>query len=157
MIRGSNRQMQILVDADACPVIPEIISVAQERDIDVLLVANFCHEYAPTGGVKVITVDKTPDAADIALMNNSRPGDIVVTQDYGVACMVLGKNARAISPRGKIFTDQNITGLMEQRHISRKQRQRGNRTRGPKPFSVKDHTRFSKNLKKLLELTLSNE
>ena len=147
---NQSKTRRILVDADACPVIQEIITLASERDWEVCLVSNICHEYSPGEKVKVMTVDKSPQAADLALYNYSRPGDVVVTQDYGLACMVLPKGVGAISPRGKIFTEDNIEGLMNLRHIARKERKRGNLKGGPPPFSEKDRKRFLRNLLKLI-------
>ena len=141
----------MLIDADACPVVKETLEFAREKKLVVYLVSNFNHEYFPTKDVKTITVDQSPEAADLALVNHSLTGDIVVTQDYGLACMLLGKRVKVISPRGRIFTNQNIESLMESRHLARKERKRRlGRGKGPSPFTQKDSLRFLRNLEKLL-------
>lgn len=145
-------RMKILVDADACPVIPEINDVAREFAIPVTLVSNYCHDMKQYEGVtSVVTVDKEADAVDLAVANLTVRGDIVVTQDYGLAALALGKGASAISPRGRIFGEHNIEGLLHKRHISRKQRKRGIRTRGPKPMTIEDRKTFVRNLHSLIQ------
>ena len=143
--------MKILVDADACPVIPEINDLAREFAIPVTLVSNYCHNMEQYEGVKIVIVDKEPDAVDLAVANLTLRGDIVVTQDYGLAALALGKGASAISPRGRIFGDHNIEGLLHKRHISRKQRKRGIRTRGPKRMTIEDRKTFTRNLHSLIQ------
>ena len=147
-------RMKILVDADACPVIPEIIDVAREFTIPVTLVSNYCHDMEQYEGVaSVVTVDKEADAVDLAVANLTVSGDIVVTQDYGLAALALGKRANAISPRGRIFSEHNIEYLLHKRHISREQRKRGIRTRGPKRMTVEDRRNFIRNLRSLIQVT----
>jgi uncharacterized protein YaiI (UPF0178 family) len=144
-------RMKILVDADACPVIPEINDVAGEFAVPVTLVSNYCHDMEQYEGVTIVIVDKEADAVDLAVANLTVRGDIVVTQDYGLAALALGKGASAISPRGRIFGEHNIEGLLHKRHISRKQRKRGIRTRGPKPMTIEDRKTFARNLHSLIQ------
>ena len=144
-------RMKILVDADACPVIPEIIDVACEFAIPVILVSNYCHDMQRYENVTIVIVDKEADAVDIAVANIAKHGDIVVTQDYGLAALALGKGANAICPRGRIFDEHNIEGLLHKRHISRKQRKRGIRTRGPKPMTIEDRRKFVHNFRSLIQ------
>jgi len=142
--------MRILVDADSCPVLPEILHLAKERNLPVILVCNFNHEIQPPDFGELIVVDNTPEAADMALMNRSEPGDLVVSGDYGLACMLLGKKANVISPRGTVFSDRNIDRLMARRHFARKERQKGKYQRGPRPFSDEDRKRFLDTILSLL-------
>lgn len=146
--------MKILVDADACPVIPEIIDVACEFAVPVTLVSNYCHDMQHYSGVLIVTVDKEADAVDLAVANRTESDDIVVTQDYGLAALVLGKGASAISPRGLVFGEHNIENLLHKRHISRQQRKRGFRTRGPKRMTAEDRKRFVRNFRSLIQATL---
>ncbi|MEL7568909.1 MAG: DUF188 domain-containing protein, partial [Dehalobacterium sp.] len=83
--------------------------------------------------------------------NRIEGGDIVVTQDFGLGALALGKGGKALSPRGLIFTGENINGLLMQRHISAKVRRSGGRTKGPSSFSREDRNNFLKSLLKLLE------
>ena len=113
--------MRILVDADACPVIRIVEQAAKEKNIPVLLLCDTNHvlnsEYSE---VKVIGAGS--DAVDLALVNQCQKGDIVVTQDYGVAAMILGKGAYGIHQSGKWYTDHNIDQMLMERHLAKKAR-----------------------------------
>lgn len=143
--------MKILVDADACPVKDIIVAVGNERNIPVEMIASFNHQIKGGSGVSVIITDTGPDAADYVIANRVEGGDIVVTQDFGLGALALGKGGRALSPRGLIFTGENINGLLMQRHISAKVRRGGGKTKGPSPFCLEDKDNFLKSLLKLLE------
>lgn len=136
------RLMRIIVDADACPVKTEIFSIAAARGVAVVLIASMAHQMPSMPGVEVVAVDPEPQAADIAITNLARADDIVVTSDHGLACMVLGRRARPLGFRGERYTDDNIDGIMAQRHISAKARRGGTRQRGPRAFSDDDRARF---------------
>lgn len=113
--------MKILVDADACPVIGITERIAEEYGIPVILLCDTSHVlYSEYSEVKIIGAGA--DAVDFALLNLCAAGDIVVTQDYGVAAMALGKGAFAIHQSGRLFTDENIDGLLAERHIARESR-----------------------------------
>lgn len=142
--------MTIIVDGDACPVKNEIIALARTHACQVLLVASLAHDMPEGPGIEVLRVDAEPEAADIAIMNRTREGDIVITADYGLACMVLGRKARVIDHRGGRFTDQNIDGLMARRHANRQARRAGHRTKGPRPFLSADREAFTATLERLL-------
>jgi uncharacterized protein len=122
--------MKILVDADACPVKEIIVRIAQKSQLPVIMVIDTSHEYAD-GYSRVLVVSKGTDAADFALVNLSGKGDIVVTQDYGVAAMALAKGASAMDQNGKIYSAGNIDGLLMGRHLNKKIRSAGGRTKGP--------------------------
>ena len=123
--------MKILVDADACPVVTIIEQVAREYGIDLLLVTDINHELK-SDYAKIITVGQGKDAVDYALINRTDSGDVVVTQDYGVAALALAKGARAINQNGRIYSDKNIDRLLLERHLSQKQRRaKGRYTRVP--------------------------
>lgn len=141
--------MKILVDADACPVKQIIEKVGKEFRIPVIMIIDTSHilhsDYS-----EVITVSQGPDAVDIALINRTVKGDIVVTQDYGVATMALGKKAVAIHHNGKIYTDDNINQLLFERHISRKQRKAGVRSSLLRKHSKNPYEDFETSLRKLI-------
>ena len=99
---------------------------------------------------KVITVDKARDSVDIALINIAKPGDVVVTQDYGVAAMALGKKAKAVNQNGMIYSDDNIDKLLFERHLGQKVRRGGGRTKGFKKRSKEDDESFERTFRKLL-------
>jgi len=143
--------LKILVDADACPVKDIIIAVGNERNIPIEMVASYNHKIKGGSGVSVIITDSGPDAADYIIANRVEGGDIVVTQDFGLGALTLGKGGKALTPRGLIFTGENINGLLMQRHISAKVRRSGGKTKGPSSFCREDKENFLKSLLKLLE------
>lgn len=146
----TDTKRRIYVDADACPFKDVIIAVAAERGVGVTMVSNYCHEIAGGDFVESITVDKEPDAVDYAIANRVAPGDVVVTQDYGLAALVLGKGARALSPRGLIYDSGNIESLLAERHFAQKRRRAGKRTKGPAKLESADRERFRDSLEKSL-------
>jgi len=89
-------------------------------------------------------VGPEPQAADIAVANRARPGDVVVTQDWGLAALVLGRGCRAISPAGHTYRPETIDMLLEERHVKARVRRSGGRTRGPRPRTAEDEARFEK-------------
>jgi uncharacterized protein YaiI (UPF0178 family) len=133
--------MKILVDADACPVKHIIEQIARKQNIPVVMVIDTSH-ILESDYSEIVQVSKAPDAVDIALINRTTPGDIVVTQDYGVASMALGKRAYSINQNGRYYTEENIDMLMFERHISKKQRRAGNRTGSIKKRTKEDDEHF---------------
>ena len=141
--------MKILVDADACPVKKIIVRMARARGIPVTMLIDTAHEL-DDGYSEVVTVDKAPDSVDFALISRLSPGDVVVTQDYGLAAMVLGKRGHAINQNGLIYSDKNIDRLLAERHIGAKIRRGGGRTKGPSKRTTEDDERFERNFEKLI-------
>ena len=142
--------MQILVDADACPVKEIIVRLAKKRDIPVTMLIDTSHELND-GYSTVITVDKQADSVDFALMGLLNRNDIVVTQDFGLAAMVLGKGAKAVNQNGLVYRDDNIDKLLMERHIGAKARRSGGTTKGPAKRTKEDNDRFEAAFIKLLE------
>ena len=120
-------KMKILVDADACPVKEIIVKVAREYDITVTMFIDTSHELFD-GYSKIITVDKGPDSVDFALVNILKRDDIVVTQDYGLAAMCIGKGAKALNQNGLVYSDFNMDKLLFERHLGQKVRRGGGRS-----------------------------
>jgi len=133
--------MKILVDADACPVKDIIVRLAKRHDIPVTMVIDTSHRLND-GYSTVITVDTQADSVDFALMGMLRSADIVVTQDYGLAAMALGKGASVINQNGLVYTNDNIDRLLMERHIGQKVRKSGGRTKGPAKRTKEDNRRF---------------
>ncbi|HHY71991.1 MAG TPA: YaiI/YqxD family protein [Bacillus bacterium] len=140
----------ILVDADACPVIDLTIKVAKQFEMQVILICDTSH-YMEREGAETITVSKGSDAVDFVLVNRVQEGDIVVTQDYGLAAMVLAKQGFPIDQNGRLYTAENIDQLLFSRHLAKKIRQAGGRTKGPKKRSKEADLYFEENLKQLCE------
>ncbi|MHC6178610.1 YaiI/YqxD family protein [Clostridium sp. JNZ X4-2] len=141
--------MKILVDADACPGRDIIESIARKNNIPVIMYCDLNHILNSDYSI-VKYVDSGFQSVDMALVNKTDSGDIVVSQDYGVAAMVLGKNAYAISPKGYIYDNDNIDKLLFERHISSKVRRAGGRTFNPRKRTKEDDCRLKKNLHKLI-------
>lgn len=141
---------KILIDADACPVKALVRHYAQSLGIPLIMVADDSHlledDYAT-----VVTVSQGADAADYKLIGMTAPGDLVITQDYGVASMALGKGAAAISFGGLIFTADNIDQLLFERHIGRKLRQSGRKSAKIRPRTPEDDRHFLQSLFAILE------
>lgn len=142
--------LKIIIDADACP--KSVLSICQEIgdefSLEVWTVASFNHNI---NWKNHITVGNSSQEADIQVMNLTRRGDIVVTQDWGLAAMILAKGAGAISPAGKIFRQETIEFLLEERELKAKHRRAGGRTKGPRKRTLEDDLFFTAQLKKLLQ------
>lgn len=122
---------KILVDADSCPVIDLTIKVAKQFKIPVTLVCDTSHQIQKEGAITII-VDKGADASDFVLINLVNKGDVVITQDYGLAAMVLAKEAYCINQNGRAYTNENMDTLLAFRHIAKKVHRGGGRLKGPK-------------------------
>ncbi|HEY5540852.1 MAG TPA: YaiI/YqxD family protein [Coriobacteriia bacterium] len=143
----------LFIDADACPVTREAISAARALGIPVVLVANGTQNlerYTKRSGVEAIEVSSGADAADFAVIERLQPADVVVSQDIGLAAMVLGRGAAAVSPRGKVFHLATIDAEMLVRHEEKKLRRAGGRHGGPRPFTDEDREHFSEVIERLL-------
>jgi len=144
--------MHIYIDADACPVIRIAELVAKEYSIPVTLLCDTNHIlHSDYSTVKVIGAGA--DAVDFALINLCRRGDVVVTQDYGVAAMALGKGAYGIHQSGRWYTNENIDQLLMERHMAKKARRASskNHLKGPKKRTEEDDLRFEQSFRELLK------
>lgn len=144
--------MKILVDADACPVVKIVERVANEYAIPVTLLCDTNHVlHSQTSEVKVIGAGS--DAVDFALITLCQAGDLVVTQDYGVAAMALGKSAHAIHQSGKWYTNENIDQLLMERHMAKAIRKSSKKhhLKGPKKRTKEDDVHFEESLRKKLD------
>lgn len=140
----------IYIDADACPVTYIAEEIARRHGIPVTILCDTNHVmYSETSTVKLIGAGA--DAVDLALINLCKAGDIVITQDYGVAALALGKGALAVHQSGKCFTDDNIGGLLMDRHLAKKARRSGkHHLKGPAKRTEEDDRRFAESFEKLI-------
>lgn len=143
--------MKIIVDADACPKGAKRICEEQSRayGVDLVMVVDEAHEL--TGDFQVIQVGQGNDSVDHKITVMCEAGDIVVTQDYGLASILLERAGGVIHPKGLVYSIFNIESLMFQRHMGQKARRAGKRTKGPKKRSTEDDREFKRNLIGLLE------
>ncbi|MGI6435725.1 MAG: YaiI/YqxD family protein [Syntrophomonadaceae bacterium] len=142
--------MKILVDADACPVKDIIETIARQQGVAVTMFCN-PHHAISSDYSQVVMVDFAPEAVDLAIINQTRAGDIVVSQDYGLASLVLARRAHAIHPSGKIFDAANIDTLLTQRYLNARARRAGQRIPGPAKRGPAQDERFKQNLLQLLQ------
>ena len=144
--------MRILVDADACPVVTIVEHTAEKYQIPVILLCDTNH-VLQSGNSAVLTVGAGADAVDFKLVSICRKGDIVVTQDYGVAAMILGKGAYGIHQSGRWYTDDNIDQMLMERHRAKKARnaKKRNHMKGPVKRTAEDNIRFEESLEKLIQ------
>lgn len=141
--------MKILIDGDGCPVIPLAIQIANEFKSEVVIFCDTAH-YINREDARVVTVSKGSDAADFRLINEINQGDILVTQDYGLAAMGLAKKAYPIHQNGFRYTDKNIDQLLFTRHVGKEVRRKGGRTKGPSKRTREQDEAFAKALRELI-------
>lgn len=143
--------MKIFVDADACPVVDIVEDIATKYNIPVTLLCDTNHVLTSDYS-EVIVVGAGADAVDYKLISICHKGDIVVTQDYGVAAMALGKGAYAIHQSGKWYTNENIDQMLMERHLNKKARRASSRNhiKGPRKRTEEDDQRFAESFEKLL-------
>lgn len=141
---------KIIVDADACPVKSEIADAAARFGVPVVMVASYDHRLEARDGVTIVQVDRSDQSVDLYIANRIAAGDVLVTQDFGLATIGLAKRAIAISNRGQRYTDRTIDFLLENRHERAKQRRGGKYGKGPKPFTNEDRQSFLQCLTKVL-------
>ncbi|MCD7743853.1 MAG: YaiI/YqxD family protein [Lachnospiraceae bacterium] len=144
--------MNILVDADACPVISTVERVAKKYDIPVTLLCDTNH-VLESDYSEIQIIGAGADAVDFALVNQCKRGDIVVTQDYGVAAMALGKGAHAIHQSGRWYTDANIDQMLMERHLNKKARRSKskNHLKGPAKRTQEDDLRFAESFEQMIK------
>ena len=143
--------MKIFIDADACPVVRQTEDAARRRGIPVVLLCDTNHVMTTTYS-EVVVIGAGADAVDFALINRCKSGDIVVTQDYGVAAMALGKGAKPIHQSGMWYTDQNIDVLLAERHMNKEARRASskNHMKGPKKRTAEDDRNYVASLERLI-------
>lgn len=137
--------MKIIVDGDACPGISIIVKIAKEYGLDLIIYCDI-HHYITVDYGEVRVVDSGFQSVDMKVVNECNSGDIIVSQDYGVAAICLGKKAVVISPKGYIYTNENIGAMLEQRYLSQKIRRGGGKTPNVKKRTIEDDKRLQKNL-----------
>lgn len=142
--------MKVLIDGDACPVVDIAVSLCRKHNVPCLLLCDTAHRMERVGAQTVV-IDKGADSVDFALVNRTEAGDIVITQDYGLASMCLVRNARVLHQDGWEYTQYNINALLLQRHEARKFRASGGRFKGPKKRTGQQDQTFSRALEKLLQ------
>ena len=141
--------MRILIDADGCPVVDTAVGMAKANKIDCIIFCDTAHIYEKDGA-ETVTVSQGADSVDFALVNRVVGGDIVITQDYGLAAMCLARKAVVISQNGMVYDDANIDSLLMSRYASKKIRNAGGRLKGPPKRTPEQDRQFRETLAKLI-------
>ena len=145
--------MTVLIDADGCPVTDIAIRLCKDYKFPCILLCDTSHEFH-RDGAETLVFDKGTDSVDFALVNRVQKGDLVITQDYGLASMCLARNCRVIHQDGWEYTLDNIDALLLVRHESRKHRAAGGRFKGPKKRSSEQDQAFADSLRLVLQTSV---
>lgn len=142
--------MKIIVDADACPktVLQICLKKGSQYDVPVWTIASFNHNIMSHHH---IIVGNASQETDLKVLNVTDGGDVVITQDWGLAAMVLGKGAACLSPDGRVYEADTMDFLLEERELKAKYRRSGGRTKGPKKRTAADDLKFAAGLEKVLQ------
>ena len=141
--------MRILIDADGCPVVDASVRIAKEYQLECLILCDTSHFFDKPGAT-TLTFSKGADSVDLALVNLLLPGDLVITQDYGLAAMCLARRARVLNQDGMEYTDDNIDSLLLARHTARKIRSGGGRLKGTPRRKPEQDAAFEDALRRIL-------
>lgn len=145
--------MKIYIDADGCPVVKNTLKIAKEYHILCVIICDTAHQIEHENA-ETIVVDKGADSVDFCLVNLIQKGDIAVTQDYGLAAMCLSKRAIVLDQDGKEYTNENISGLLEFRAVSKKIRQSGGRLKGMPKRTISQDIAFEQALREKNRLSV---
>lgn len=137
--------MKVIIDADACPVKDIVTKKTKDKNIEVVLVSSLSHFSSKEldSHVRAVYVDAGPDAADYRIVQLAEAGDIIVTQDYGLASLLLPKGCIVLHHTGFEYNKMNMDYMLETRHMSSVIRRGGGKTKGPKALSQEDKQKFN--------------
>lgn len=142
--------MRILIDADGCPVVDLSVDAAERHGIECIIICDTSHIFNKSGA-KTVVVEKGADSVDFKLVNMLSKGDLVVTQDYGLAAMCLARGAIPINQNGLVYSEKNIDELLFSRYVSKKVRQSGGKLKGPRKRTPEQDEKFKIAIESLLE------
>lgn len=144
--------MKIIVDADGCPVLGNIIELGLKHNLEIFVVADTSHIFEfDNKNIKHIIADKGADSSDFIIIKLANKGDIVVTQDYGLASMCLAREIFSIHQNGMIYSNDNIDELMYRRHLGKKLRKSGKYLSKSKKRVSRDNNNFGQKFKELIQ------
>ncbi|WP_208560728.1 YaiI/YqxD family protein [Marinilactibacillus kalidii] len=146
--------MKVFIDADACPVKDVVIEETTQTQLPVVLVSSIAHfslQEHPEH-VETVYVEKGADSADFKIVQLAKPSDIIITQDYGLASLLLPKGCIVLHHKGFQYTTENIDQLLQTRHLSAMARKSGQRTKGPKAFNAEDREKFRQLFRSVLDV-----
>ncbi|WP_081412562.1 YaiI/YqxD family protein [Fictibacillus gelatini] len=148
----TKRNPLVLIDGDACPVQikQSTFEICNDYQLEAVMVISYAHMSEQTYGMRYVLVDSNREEVDLYIMNHVNQGDVVITQDHALASILVAKGVYVISPRGKVFREEEMERMLFERFVSAKQRRAGNRTKGPSKFTETDHGNFCFEFKKIL-------
>lgn len=141
--------MRILIDADGCPVVDITVDMARGAGVECIILCDTSHHFVKAGA-RTMVFSQGADSVDYALVNMVQPGDIVVTQDYGLAAMCLARQSIPVSQNGMIYDNHNIDSLLASRHMAQRVRRGGGRLKGPSKRTAEQDEAFRRTLGELL-------
>ena len=144
----------IYIDADACPVKEECYRVAKRYNLPVTLVANSWMNTPDDPSITFHQVGQGFDEADDWIVEHVQPNEIVVTTDIPLAAQCIAKGARALNPKGRIFTAESMGDALANREVASQMREHGMMTGGPAPFDKKDRSCFLQSLDTIIVASL---
>ena len=142
--------MKIYIDADGCPVVNIAVNIAMEHNLEIIIVKNYAH-IIEDNYATIVSVDISRDSADFYITNKVEKDDIVITQDYGLAAMCLSKKAIPINQNGTIFSQNNIDGMLNRRHLHQQLRKQNKYYSKSKKRNSDLDRIFEVNLRNLIE------
>lgn len=141
--------MTVFIDADGCPVVDIAVREAKKLNIENIIVSDTAHDFSNIN-TKVITVDCEKDSADMKIVSLIKQGDIVITQDYGLAALCLAKNVIPLNQNGTVYTNSNIEAMLFSRYEAAKLRKSGKHLKGPAKRTADDDRKFTAKFRNLL-------
>ncbi|MGL5616749.1 MAG: YaiI/YqxD family protein [Sarcina sp.] len=142
--------MRVIIDGDGCPGIKFIEKACKEEAVELIVFSTIDHNISLSYGEKKV-VDAGFQSVDMYVMNEAKKDDIIVTQDYGVAAMVLGKKSYALNTKGQSYDNDNIERLLFERHLSQKARRAGARSKGPSKRKAEDNLKLYEAVKRTIK------
>lgn len=142
----------VIIDGDACHVVNSVIELTKGTGIFVTILRSFSHfsQQIQPEHVKTVYVDDGPDAVDYKIVELASNNDIVITQDYGLASLLIDKVHTVMHHKGNIYHSDNIQSLLDQRYLNAQTRRRGGRHKGPPPFTTEDRLKFEQAFRKII-------
>lgn len=144
--------VKVIIDGDACPVVDEVVELTIETGISVIIIrsfSHFSHQQYPEH-VSISYVDDGPDAVDYKIVKLANSQDIVITQDYGLASLLIDKVRLVMHHNGNVYHHNTIQQLLDKRYLNAQIRKQGGRHKGPPPFSKADRLKFVQSFKTIL-------
>ncbi len=142
--------MRVIVDGDGCPDKDGIVSLSKRYDKDMYVFIDYAH-VLESDDYHIVACDVGHDSVDMAILNFVETGDLVITQDYGLAGLLLSKKVIVLHVSGKVIDENNINTCLSTRYLHAQIRQAGQRIKGPSKRTVKDRQFFLEQVEKLLK------